>query len=140
MSESQRQAVSKKEQRRARAWENRHPYSMKARRANLQAQRRKAPGRITGDEMQVVWQAWNDCCWICGAPAEATDHLRPINSKAGGSNQPENVRPICTSCNHKRDHGWYGMEYVEAEAVLLRQLADLKRKHSGVALNAVVRL
>jgi len=125
-------------QKTARKWERTHPYSMKARRANLQAQRRGAPGKITGDEMQSVWQEWNDCCWICGAPAEATDHLRPINGKAGGANSPENVRPICTACNHKRDHGWYGMEYVEAEAALLRQIAELRRKHSGVALDGVV--
>ena len=71
------------------------------------------------------WEKWNGMCWVCGMDADQMDHFRPINSGAGGTNTPDNIRPICKECNQKRDHGWHGEQIAVREAAMLKQIKEL---------------
>jgi len=44
---------------------------------------------------------------------------------AGGTNTPDNIRPICRECNHKRSQQWRGNAMAEQEANLLKQIKIL---------------
>jgi hypothetical protein len=46
------------------------------------------------------WAMWGNKCWMCGQPAEHTDHVIPLC--AGGSHWPANLRPACAKCNCSR--------------------------------------
>lgn len=90
----------------ARAWKKanrkRANFSNSRRRARL----RGAPGwsYTTMQHVEWRWQMWGGRCWVCGAKAEATDHVIPIND--GGPHWPANLRPICKSCNSGRKKKW----------------------------------
>ncbi len=43
-------------------------------------------------------------CWICGAPMEAIDHVKPLAK--GGAHLPCNFRPICKHCNSVKKDKW----------------------------------
>ena len=43
-------------------------------------------------------------CYLCGKPAEAIDHVKPL--ARGGSHWPANLRPICTRCNVVKGAKW----------------------------------
>jgi len=43
-------------------------------------------------------------CWMCGAKAECTDHVKPLSK--GGAHYPSNIRPSCTLCNAKKGNKW----------------------------------
>lgn len=45
-------------------------------------------------------------CWICGGPKEAVDHVKP--RARGGPDMLCNYRPICTSCNSRKNDRWEG--------------------------------
>jgi hypothetical protein len=68
------------------------------------AKRLGAPGRCTFIQLQARIAFYGRCCWICRAPYEAIDHVKPIN--AGGSNWPSNLRPICQPCNSLKSWLW----------------------------------
>lgn len=112
-------------QKAARAWDARNPASVQARHCNLHAKRLGTTGRLTAPQVASVWTEWSGLCWVCGSPAQEVDHVRPINRRAGGTNTPDNIRPICRECNQKRSHGWHGMTVAEKEAGLLRQIKQL---------------
>jgi 5-methylcytosine-specific restriction endonuclease McrA len=59
------------------------------------------------------WSLWGGRCWVCGAPAVATDHV--IALAVGGTNYPANLRPICKRCNSQK-----GARPVLGEARLAR--------------------
>lgn len=76
-------------------------------------------------------------CWICEMQATAWDHVQPRS--AGGSNAPDNLRPICTLCNSIKGRRWRGPDQIEAllnevlrdrhtSVVRLAQLSALKRR------------
>ena len=50
------------------------------------------------------WAMWGGRCYICGAPATATDHVIPL--ARGGTHWPANLRPICTRCNSSKGIHW----------------------------------
>lgn len=39
-------------------------------------------------------------CWMCGAERQSIDHVIPLAK--GGSNWPANLRPVCTTCNSRK--------------------------------------
>lgn len=43
-------------------------------------------------------------CWMCGRPAEAWDHVKPLSK--GGWHCLSNLRPACTLCNSKKRNTW----------------------------------
>jgi 5-methylcytosine-specific restriction endonuclease McrA len=47
---------------------------------------------------------WNNCCWICGDPATAIDHVKPLAK--GGAHMLCNFRPICQPCNNMKRDKW----------------------------------
>ena len=49
-------------------------------------------------------EVWDNKCWICGAPMEAVDHVKPLCK--GGAHLPCNLRPICWSCNSSKNGKW----------------------------------
>lgn len=61
-------------------------------------------GYTTKEHIQARWELYGGRCWICGAPATAIDHVKPISK--GGANWPCNLRPICKSCNSKKHAKW----------------------------------
>jgi 5-methylcytosine-specific restriction endonuclease McrA len=78
-----------------------------AQKAEVQRQRR---ARLSGTRVisisvtsiRAKWAYWGDRCWMCGEPATATDHVKPLAK--GGAHMLCNLRPICKSCNsHKKD-------------------------------------
>lgn len=43
-------------------------------------------------------------CWMCGIPAEAWDHVKPLSK--GGWHCLSNLRPACMSCNARKRDSW----------------------------------
>lgn len=43
-------------------------------------------------------------CWMCGAPFEAADHVKPVSR--GGYHLLSNLRPACKSCNSHKKAKW----------------------------------
>jgi 5-methylcytosine-specific restriction endonuclease McrA len=84
--------------------------------------RRDAPGwdYITLSLLESRWEFYGRKCWVCGAPAEATDHVKPLNK--GGGQWPCNLRPICKSCNSSKKDKW-PYDY-ESRRKLLKEKVD----------------
>ena len=40
-------------------------------------------------------------CIVCGKPSDTIDHIVPIS--CGGTNDIENLQPMCRSCNSKKN-------------------------------------
>jgi len=68
--------------------------------------KRGAPGYnyTTANMIAARWEMWGGRCWICGEPATATDHVKPLSK--GGSHYPANLRPICGHCNSVKKDKW----------------------------------
>ena len=47
---------------------------------------------------------WGGRCWLCRAPFQAVDHVKPL--VVGGPHILANLRPICTSCNSRKRATW----------------------------------
>lgn len=43
-------------------------------------------------------------CWMCGGPAEALDHVKPLSK--GGAHALCNLRPACKACNSAKGAQW----------------------------------
>lgn len=73
-----------------------------AARQRRRARKLSAPGYgyTTAQHLTWRWEMFGGCCWMCGKPADAFDHVIPL--AAGGPHWPANLRPICTSCNSSR--------------------------------------
>lgn len=117
-------AASVRQQEIARQWDSEHPHSLRARRSNLSAKRRGAKDVLTEKDVALVWDRFGGKCWVCGRTATEVDHYRTLNKAAGGTNTPDNIRPVCRYCNQRRLHQWRGVEFAEKEAKALRELQD----------------
>jgi 5-methylcytosine-specific restriction endonuclease McrA len=58
----------------------------------------------TPDAIAGRREMWGGRCWVCGAEADATDHVKPLAK--GGAHAPCNLRPICKLCNCKKKDKW----------------------------------
>ena len=101
-SEAWRQANSEQEKARKAAWQKANPKKKRACCARRRARKLGASGYgyTTSEHIAARWAFYGDLCYICDAPAEATDHVIPL--ARGGSHWSSNLRPICTSCNSKK--------------------------------------
>jgi len=81
-----------------------HRDKLRAQENLYRAQKRNAKGNATADQIQAKWEVYGGTCYICGSPAEATDHVVPL--AVGGSNWPANLRPICNRCNSSKRATW----------------------------------
>jgi len=121
MTENEKREAARKEA----AWRAAHPHSLRARWANKHAKKVGAVGTLTESDVVSAWAAWGGLCWVCGCQANSLDHHRPLNGKSGGTNTPDNIRPICRECNQKRSHEWYGEETAIKEAQMLKDLKHM---------------
>lgn len=60
--------------------------------------------KFTAAQLAEKIAYWQERCWICGAPYEAVDHVKPLAK--GGAHALCNLRPICTSCNSSKNAKW----------------------------------
>lgn len=89
----------------SKTWRDTHPERVRALAARRRAHKRNAPGYdyTTTELIKARWDYYGGLCWLCGAPATATDHVKPLAK--GGAHWPCNLRPACRSCNSaKKDH------------------------------------
>lgn len=68
------------------------------------ARNKEAPGRATTADVAARWAYYGGKCWMCGAIATDTDHVKPLAK--GGSNWPANLRPACRRCNRAKSDTW----------------------------------
>lgn len=66
-----------------------------------------AGGAATPEQVADRVAYYGGRCWICRAPWQHMDHVKPI--AAGGSNWPANLRPACSPCNRRKNSRWYGI-------------------------------
>jgi 5-methylcytosine-specific restriction endonuclease McrA len=87
-------------------WKLQHPEKACAYEARRRAKLAGASGiaYTTAEHIRDRWAMWGNRCWICGAPATATDHVKPLAK--GGAHWPCNLRPICTACNSMKHDKW----------------------------------
>jgi len=71
---------------------------------NYRARAIEAAGFATPEQIQARWDYYGGKCYICGAEAEATDHVKPLGK--GGAQWPCNQRPICNKCNSMKGAKW----------------------------------
>lgn len=69
--------------------------------ARQKARRVGAAGDCTLDQVQARIDFYGGRCWICSAPWEHLDHVIPW--ALGGTNWPANIRPICGTCNVRKE-------------------------------------
>mgnify|MGYP001589911371 FL=1 len=58
----------------------------------------------TAEMIRARCALWGNRCYICGAPMGAIDHVKPLAS--GGAHLPCNLRPICRTCNCRKQDKW----------------------------------
>lgn len=91
---------------RATRWNNAHPEV----RRELVRKRRERLGNkgrlrtVTRRQLRARWDYYGGRCWICGAQATQTDHVKPVSR--GGVDLPCNLRPICQPCNVTKSNAW----------------------------------
>jgi hypothetical protein len=81
------------------AWRAAHPELDRAFAHKRRARKRGAAGATytTAAHIASRWEMFGGRCWVCGCPAEATDHM--IALAKGGTHWPANLRPICNHHN-----------------------------------------
>lgn len=76
-------------------------------RENTTRRRRLMAGSLVpfmADQLHARLAFFGFECWICGAPYEAVDHVKPLAK--GGAHMLANLRPICRSCNSSKRAKW----------------------------------
>jgi 5-methylcytosine-specific restriction endonuclease McrA len=109
-----------------RAWRKANPerVRLQIRAQNLAryAKAKGAPGRATPRQIVARWDYYGGRCWMCGAPATDTDHVKPLDK--GGSNWPANLRPACRKCNRAKGARWpFPLEVARASSSPRREAA-----------------
>lgn len=93
---------------RSRAWRKANPDKVsahiRAQNAARYARIKSAPGISAAAQIKARWDYYGGKCWMCGAEATDTDHVKPLAH--GGSNWPSNLRPACRSCNRSKSAAW----------------------------------
>jgi 5-methylcytosine-specific restriction endonuclease McrA len=92
----------------ARAWKAAHPEKVRAAAVNRQAMLKKAPGKITPEDVLAQYATQNGTCFY-GPHSLAQDnyqldHYIPL--KKGGSNEPSNIVLACPACNGSKHDSW----------------------------------
>jgi 5-methylcytosine-specific restriction endonuclease McrA len=72
-----------------------------SKRRRRRATEMNAAGAATKEQVQARIDYYGGRCWICDAPYQAIDHVIPLSK--GGTDYPANLRPICTSCNSRKN-------------------------------------
>lgn len=99
---------------RSRIWraENPERWNEYSRRRRL-ARKAASIAPFTAEQLIERLSVFGFKCWICGVDYEAVDHVKPI--ARGGCHSLANLRPICRSCNSKKNARWpFRAEDIEA--------------------------
>lgn len=68
---------------------------------NTRARKMGVVGILDEKDWQVVLKAHNYSCAICGSHNDlCIDHIVPVSK--GGTNTPDNIQPLCRSCNSQK--------------------------------------
>lgn len=59
---------------------------------------------FTVEQLAQRWAYFGNRCWICGGPANSSDHVKPVSK--GGANMLCNIRPACRRCNGGKRDMW----------------------------------
>ncbi len=81
-------------------WRRTNPEKHKANNIRRRGREQTASGTITVIRLKARIEYYGHCCYLCGAPYEAIDHVIPL--ARGGTSWPANLRPICKSCNSQK--------------------------------------
>jgi 5-methylcytosine-specific restriction endonuclease McrA len=90
------------------AWQRANPEKCARNNANRRARELGAVGVWTLEEWADILEQHGHQCAHCGAgdvPLEK-DHITPLT--LGGSNWPENLQPLCRTCNARKGNRWVG--------------------------------
>lgn len=80
---------------------------------NRRGREQGAAGHATTEQILARWAYYGGRCWMCGAVAVETDHVKPLSR--GGSAWPANLRPACRRCNGTKHASWpYPLEAARA--------------------------
>lgn len=80
-----------------RNWRDDHQFMVLAKSCNERGRVANLPGRVTHDGIRARVAMFGFRCWVCGAPWEEIDHVKPM--AVGGLNLHANLRPACAHCN-----------------------------------------
>jgi hypothetical protein len=102
---------------RQKKWMQANPEKSRARCQARKARKANADGKhyTTAENIIARWAVYDNKCWMCGAKALCTDHVKPLSK--GGAHYPANLRPSCTSCNCKKASKWPFPTTIKAWAV-----------------------
>lgn len=90
--------------------------------ARRRARKRLVDGSFTTEEWQNLKMAWNYTCLCCGKTEPdiklSHDHIVPLI--LGGSNNIDNIQPLCISCNSKKNAKYidYRNSFVDSNVVV----------------------
>ncbi len=109
-----------------RAWRKANPervrLQIRAQNAARYARDKGAAGHCSPQQLAARWAYYGGKCWMCGAPATDSDHVKPLG--AGGSNWPANLRPACHKCNRAKGAKWpFPLETYRGTRTARRQAA-----------------
>lgn len=79
----------------------------------------KLGGAATIEQILARVAYFGERCWICGAPWEHLDHVKPVT--AGGPDLLANLRPACSSCNSTKRTTWLGVHRLDELVELVRE-------------------
>jgi 5-methylcytosine-specific restriction endonuclease McrA len=68
------------------------------------AAKRATSAHVTAGDLAAKVAYWGDRCWCCRGEWSEIDHVKPITK--GGAHLLCNLRPICRSCNAKKNNRW----------------------------------
>ena len=100
---------------RSRAYQVANPDKIRQKCRKRRARKFALTGHATPQQVQDRWLYYGGKCWMCGATATCTDHVKPLSK--GGSDLAANLRPACTSCNSRKGSKW---PYATAKAAFSR--------------------
>ena len=83
-----------------------HPEIMRLYSQRKRARKGNAAGYdyTTAEHIAARCEMWGNRCYICDAPMESVDHVKPLAK--GGSHFPANLRPACKACNSRKGAKW----------------------------------
>jgi hypothetical protein len=85
----------------ARLWRKENPEKIRAKAHRRRARLQGNGGNYTPGEWKDLCSKYNNKCLCCGKSKKLTpDHVIPLS--AGGTNNIENIQPLCLSCNCRK--------------------------------------
>ena len=85
-------------------WRQKNPELVRVFRQNHRARLRGAEGSHTVEDLRMLHEVQDGCCYYCDAPMGLdvhVDHMTPLSR--GGSNWPENLALACATCNLRKN-------------------------------------